>query len=202
MTLLRTTRGGKAVEFALANGGVLLGTAPGCQIVVADPAVAPKHCKIVRSPQGFVVTDLSGGGGTIVNGARVKEHVLKHGDVLQVGSEKFTFAEKKEEPVAAAAKAPAPAARVGSGGGTPAPGGGRRALPPRPAATGARAPTARRMTPKPGAVARIQKSQSVFVLPSTRKGKAIAISVAVGIVVLAGVLFVISAGTKSSEQVK
>jgi hypothetical protein len=199
MTLLRTTRGGKPVEFALANGGVLLGTAPGCQIVVADPAAAPKHCKIAKSPQGFVVTDLSGG--TIVNGAKVKEHVLKPGDVLQIGSEKFTFAEKQEPVAAAAVKAPASAVRSEGGAPTP-PAGGRRPLPSRPAGSGARAPTARKMTPKPGAVARVQKSQSTFVLPSTKKGKAIALAVGIGIVVLGGILFVISSGTKNSEEVK
>ena len=202
MTLLRTTRGGKPVEFALANGGVLIGTAPGCQIVVADPAVAPKHCKIAKSAQGFVITDLSSGG-TIVNGAKIKEQVLKNGDVIQVGSEKFTFAEKQEEPVAVGAKAPAPVAKAGNGGGSP-PAGGRRPLPSRAPASGGRpgAPTARKMTPKPGSVSRVQKSKSVFVLPSTPKGKAIMIAVAVGIVVLGGVLFVISSNTKNSEEIK
>src|SRR5688572_3341514 len=110
MSLLRTTRGGKTVDIALANGGVLVGTAPGCQIVVADPAAAPKHCRIASSPQGFVVTDL--GGGTVVNGAKVKEHVLRHGDVLQIGAEKFVF---NETPAAAPAKAPEPVAAAKGG---------------------------------------------------------------------------------------
>ena len=75
MSLLRTTRGGKTVDFAVGNGGVLLGTAPGCQIVVSDPSVAPKHARVVKSPQGYVVSDLSGSGATLVNGAKVKEQV-------------------------------------------------------------------------------------------------------------------------------
>ena len=138
MSLLRTTRGGKSVDFAISNGGALLGAAPGCQIVVADPAAAPKHTKIVKSAQGFVLTDLSGGG-TVVNGTKVKEHVLKHGDVVQIGSEKFTFTEKAAAPAAASKPAGAPAPSAGPGpapkavaAAAPAVAGGRRSLPPRP----------------------------------------------------------------------
>jgi hypothetical protein len=207
MSLLKSTRGGKSVDYPL-NGGVLLGTAPGCQIVVADPGAAPKHCKIARSPQGFVVTDLSGGGGTVINGNKIKEHVLRDGDVLQIGSEKFVFADKQPEP----AKSPAPQ--------TP-PAGGRRPLPnraPRSAPTLKNAPTPpagktgqartaavaapKKLTAKPGSVARVHKDHKTFTLPSTPKGKMIAISVAVGLVVVGGVLFAISANTVNSEQVK
>ncbi|HEU4339124.1 MAG TPA: FHA domain-containing protein [Planctomycetota bacterium] len=198
MSLLRTTRGGKSVEIALANGGALIGTSPGCTIVVADPAAAPKHCRITRSSQGFVVTDLSGG--TVVNGAKVKEHALKDGDVLQIGSEKFVFAEPE---AVAAAKGSEPSAAVG----------GRRPLPARPARTGngkrslpagpgPGAVAARKMTAKPGSVARVHREHALFALPSTAKGRTIAISVGVGLAILGGILFVISSGTKNSEEIR
>jgi len=204
MSLLRTTRGGKPVDFTLANGGSLVGTAPGCQIVVADPAVAPKHCKIVRSPQGFVVTDLSGGAGTIVNGAKVKDHLLRDGDVLQVGAEKFVFADK-DAPVA-----PAPKDSAGAPAG---PARGRRPLPARPPQSAPRGPggdrpaapvavAVRKLTAKPGSVARVHKDHAVFALPSTAKGRAIALSVGVGLVLLGGALFVASSKAVNSEDVK
>ena len=211
MSLLRTTRGGKTVDYALTNGGALLGTAPGCQIVVADPGVAPKHCRIARSPQGgYVVTDLSGGAGTVVNGNKIKDHVLKDGDVLQVGAEKFVYTDKDQAPAAAA-----PAEKTA---------GGRRALPSRPpqsaprvlqsarpaapAATATRPaaaaarPAAKKLTAKPGSVARIHKDHSVFALPSTTKGRTIAISVSVGLVLLGGALFLVSMNTVNSEEVR
>jgi FHA domain-containing protein len=210
MSLLRTTRGGKSVDFALSNGGALLGAAPGCQIVVADPAAAPKHTKIVRSPQGFVLTDLSGGG-TVVNGAKVKEHVLKHGDVVQIGSEKFTFTEKAATPAAPAkpastGSAPAPKSVAAA---APAVVGGRRPLPPRPphahrslsAEVATHAP-ARKLTVKPGSVPRVHKDHHMFALPSTTKGKTIAIGVGVGLVLIGGALFAISSQTVNSDQVK
>jgi hypothetical protein len=206
MSLLRTTRGGKTVDYSLSNGGVLLGTAPACQIVVADPAAAPKHCRIARSPQGFVVTDLSGTGGTLVNGSKVKEHVLKSGDVLQIGAEKFVFADQ-----------PVPVAAVKESGGASGssekaePGSGpRRRLPSRPPPTPARAsngsrpsaPAPRKLTAKPGSVSRVHKDHTVFALPSTPKGKMAALGVGIGLAVVGAVLFVISSGTKNSDQIK
>ena len=82
MSALRATRGGKTVEFQLTNGGVTVGTAKECQIVVADPAGAPRHCQIVKSPKGFVVIDRSGNPGTFVNGKKIQDHLLKEGDIL------------------------------------------------------------------------------------------------------------------------
>ena len=210
MSLLRTTRGGKTIDIALAAGGALVGTAPGCQIVVADPGAAPKHCRIVGGPQGFVVTDLAGA--TIVNGAKIKEHLLKNGDVLQIGAEKFTFTEKVAQPGALQ-----PAGAVTSGAAE----GGRRPLPSRPPQSGPRtlasgrpvshppkAGTARphgaapKMTVKPGSVVRVHKDHSVFALPSTAKGRTIAVAVAVGLVLLGGGLFFLSSQTVNSEEVK
>jgi hypothetical protein len=203
MSLLRTTRGGVDLP---GERGALVGL-PRCQIVVADPAAAPKHCRIASTPQGFVVTDLSGA--TVVNGAKVKEHVLRDGDVLQIGAEKFVFNDKKPEPVAARS--------TGSG---QAAAGGRRPLPSRPAQTGprtlpsgrpvshppkaghARAHPAPKMTVKPGSVARVHKGHELFALPSTAKGRAIALTVAVALVLLVGGLFFISSKTVNSEEVR
>ena len=209
MSLLKTVRGGKSVEFSL-NGGVLMGTAPGCQIVVADPAAAPKHCRIARDPRGYVLTDLSGG--TLVNGAKVKEHVLKSGDVIQIGSEKFTFAEKAAVPVAAAAGARAAAS---PGPARPAAAAPKPAAPRPAAAPAAASPEAparkalpsraaagpRKLPARTGSSGRVHKDQSLFQLPSTPKGKAIALSVAIGLVVLVGALFMLSAGTVNSQEV-
>src|SRR5262245_61474658 len=193
MSLLRTTRGGKQVDLAL-NGGAVLGAAPGCQIIVSDPAAAPKQCKIVKSPKGYVLTDLTSAG-TLVNGAKVREHVLRAGDVVQVGAEKFVFADKAPEPVAAAvASAPARASASAPAAG------GRRPLPSRAQGGGPR-PTSpiKKLTARPGSVARVHKAHSLFVLPATAKGRAIALSVGIGLVLLGAGLFMLSAGTVNSD---
>jgi serine/threonine protein kinase len=50
-----------------------------------DPRVSRSHCQILLEGEQAVVIDNGGSGGTLVNGASVKRHVLKLGDVLQIG---------------------------------------------------------------------------------------------------------------------
>jgi hypothetical protein len=68
---------------------VVVGRAPGCDVALASPEVAPVHCILAHGPHGWRVRDCSGRGGTHVNGTTVVEGPLKHGDTLQVGS--FSF---------------------------------------------------------------------------------------------------------------
>lgn len=68
---------------------VVVGRAPGCDVALASPEVAPVHCVLAHGPHGWRVRDCSGRGGTHVNGTTVVEGPLKHGDTLQVGS--FSF---------------------------------------------------------------------------------------------------------------
>jgi pSer/pThr/pTyr-binding forkhead associated (FHA) protein len=68
---------------------VIVGRAPGCDVALASPEVAPVHCILARGPQGWRVRDCSGRGATRVNGTPVVEGPLRHGDALQVGA--FSF---------------------------------------------------------------------------------------------------------------
>ena len=51
------------------------------------------------SAHGFSVRDLGAAGGVRVNGARVAEFLLVHGDVLSIGAREFRF---ETEPPSAA----------------------------------------------------------------------------------------------------
>jgi len=198
-------RGGKSVEYPLTNGGVTVGTARECQIVVADPAGAPKHCQIVKGPTGFVVIDRSGSPGTFVNGKKVQDHLLKQGDVIQIGAEKFIYVESNPAP-AAPGGGTGPVRRLPTPNRPAAPGAAKA---PAAAAAATKAPAsnrpqigARKLTVKPGSVARVHKAHSLFVLPSTRKGRMIALSVAVGLLARGGARFTASMGQVNSEEVK
>ena len=50
-----------------------------------DPRVSRSHCEILLDGDTATVVCLNGSGGTLVNGKPVQKHVLKLGDVLQVG---------------------------------------------------------------------------------------------------------------------
>jgi nitrite reductase (NADH) large subunit len=54
---------------------------------VADPAVSPRHLKLVASPVALSLVDLGSGSGTFVNGQRIEGRaVLDIGDVIRFGA--------------------------------------------------------------------------------------------------------------------
>jgi hypothetical protein len=88
----------------------VLGRAPGCDIGLVSPEVAPVHCVVVRLASGWRIRDCSGRS-TRVNGKAISDEPLRNGDVLQVG----TFSFEAHLPAAAAPPAAAPPASRADG---------------------------------------------------------------------------------------
>lgn len=61
-----------------------------------DPGIAKTHAVLASQPGGsWVLRDVSGGAGVLVNGSRISEEVrVKSGDEIQVGSKLIVFYEK------------------------------------------------------------------------------------------------------------
>lgn len=69
---------------------LLLGRAPTCDIGLVSPEIAPVHCAIVRTGDGWLIRDCSGGRlATRINGRVIQEQPLQDTDVLQIGT--FSF---------------------------------------------------------------------------------------------------------------
>ncbi len=68
---------------------IVLGRAPGCDVALVSPEVAPIHCVIAHVPGGWRLRDCTGRGGTRVNGQSVTDVALFDDDVLQIGT--FSF---------------------------------------------------------------------------------------------------------------
>jgi FHA domain/von Willebrand factor type A domain len=68
--------------------GFLVGSARGCDLTVAgDPQVAPHHAVFVTGAGGDVaVVDRGSAAGTFVNGVRITEARLQHGNLIRIGS--------------------------------------------------------------------------------------------------------------------
>lgn len=80
-----------APRFGLSSVQVL-GSAPDCTIVLADPRVRPHHARIYTAGASFAIADADGTGGTWVNGAPVVGPAwLSPGDVVAIGPYQFTF---------------------------------------------------------------------------------------------------------------
>jgi pSer/pThr/pTyr-binding forkhead associated (FHA) protein len=80
---------------------IVLGRAPSCDFSLVSPEVAPVHCILVRSTDGWRLRDCSGRPGTRVNGKVIQETRLDDGDVIQVGSFSFQTHLPDQAPAAA-----------------------------------------------------------------------------------------------------
>jgi len=60
-------------------------------IAVNARAVSRRHARIDMTGEGYVIKDLGSGNGTFVNDERIEEHLLKDGDQVRFGTEKFVF---------------------------------------------------------------------------------------------------------------
>jgi len=79
-------------KFPLEEDEVKLGSGAGCQIQLSGMFVGKVHAKIVRTKEGqFKIQHLSGLAGTRVNGEKITEHLLKHGDEIEIGKQKLLF---------------------------------------------------------------------------------------------------------------
>jgi len=73
--------------------GFLVGSARGCDFLVpGDPQVAPHHAVFVTDAAGaFAVLDRGSAAGTFVNGVRITEARLQHGNLIRIGSCSLRF---------------------------------------------------------------------------------------------------------------
>lgn len=68
-----------------------IGSTPENNIRLRDDKVSRVHCEIKKTPQGYRIVDLESKAGTRVNGEHVNQHVLKHGDRIQIGGALMQF---------------------------------------------------------------------------------------------------------------
>lgn len=77
-------RGDKKV-FLLTANEVLIGRKSDADIVVPSASVSRRHAKLTRGSDGYSILDMPNTHGTYVNGRKIREHRLVHGDVIRIG---------------------------------------------------------------------------------------------------------------------
>jgi len=73
-----------------------IGRDPESDIPLDDPSVSRRHVVLNRVYDEYFLEDQNSTNGTVLNGRRVFKHMLKHGDLLEVGAFKFRY-EKRDE---------------------------------------------------------------------------------------------------------
>lgn len=93
---------------------MVIGRTPGVDLQLSDQSVSRRHVELIRNDGGMLLRDLGSGNGTKVNGAKVAEKQLEHGDEIAIGKTRMRFVDEVGAFVKARAegekKAAAPAA--------------------------------------------------------------------------------------------
>lgn len=76
-------------RFALDTSPLYVGRSPDNGVVVSDPTTSRRHARFEKREGEFLVVDLGGSNGTLVDGARVVEKVLVTGSVVTMGQNEF-----------------------------------------------------------------------------------------------------------------
>jgi len=82
-------------EFEIIKPRTSIGRRPHHDIAIDNLAVSGDHAAIVRVGNDLVLEDGGSTNGTLVNGAPVKKHPLKHGDVIEIGKYHLKFFDGK-----------------------------------------------------------------------------------------------------------
>lgn len=88
-SLVMKLNDGTERKFPLRQNKTLIGRETRCQVRIALPTVAERHCEIVLDNDELKLNDLGSELGTFVNGAPVKKTVIGPADELTVGPVTF-----------------------------------------------------------------------------------------------------------------
>ena len=97
MAKLILTSGEQRQEFELASVNTI-GRHPDNSIQILDRIISKEHAQVLRNADGrYTLRDLGSLNGTYVAGARIADHILRHGDQIVLGSTHLSYAEQSEE---------------------------------------------------------------------------------------------------------
>jgi pSer/pThr/pTyr-binding forkhead associated (FHA) protein len=73
---------------------MVIGRTPGVDLQLSDQSVSRRHVELIYGDDGVVMKDLGSGNGTKVNGTKVAEKKLEHGDEIHIGKTKIRFVDE------------------------------------------------------------------------------------------------------------
>lgn len=76
---------GPNTRSALHEGKNVIGRGSACEVKVTDTGVSRQHAEIIVTGPNAVVQDLNSTNGTLVNGRKISNQRLTHGDVVRLG---------------------------------------------------------------------------------------------------------------------
>jgi predicted component of type VI protein secretion system len=83
--LVFSTRQGEEIGRRALEGPTIIGRSSECDVALTDGLLSRRHCRLMRTMEGWVLSDLDSRNGTKYRGERVSRHVLRDGQVFQIG---------------------------------------------------------------------------------------------------------------------
>ena len=85
--LVFTTRQNQEIGRRRLDAPVVIGRSSECDVALDDGGgqLSRRHCRIMPTPGGWVLSDLDSRNGTKFRGRRISSHVLRDGHVFQIG---------------------------------------------------------------------------------------------------------------------
>jgi len=91
MYILRYAEGGEEKKIEVNETELLLGRAPDCTLVLAQPGISRHHCKIIQDGKKVNIIDLKSKNGTRVNNIYIKTASLSSRDIITVAEFAIRF---------------------------------------------------------------------------------------------------------------
>jgi pSer/pThr/pTyr-binding forkhead associated (FHA) protein len=99
--LVHTREGQFLEDINLEEGSWLIGRRPECDIRLDDDTVSGKHALLTVTGSVYMeglldvhIEDQGSTNGTMVGGKTIKRHMLKHGEVVKIGSHEFAMVDE------------------------------------------------------------------------------------------------------------
>jgi CRP-like cAMP-binding protein len=100
--LIQENEGVRSAVLPLCRAVLLVGRDPDSNLYLDDTGVSKNHASIFFTDDSYVLRDNGSTNGSIVNGVKVGEHKLAHGDLIQFGPYRFKVDLKSPVPVTTA----------------------------------------------------------------------------------------------------
>ena len=81
----------RPIKYPLFKETMTIGRADIADIQLKNDFLSRVHARVVTTPNGVAIEDVESRNGIRVNAKIVKHHVLRHGDIIDLGPKRFRF---------------------------------------------------------------------------------------------------------------
>lgn len=82
---------GRSFNYKITEEVITIGRSKDNHIVLFDHTASRRHAKVRKTPDGYLLMDLDSHNGTHVNGSRVTSRILRHNDLVEIGTSVLSF---------------------------------------------------------------------------------------------------------------